>query len=129
MHAYNAGMPMLFLLDENISPEVAVIGRRFDLDVVHLQDVLAKGVDDDVVLAYAAAAGRCVVTANDGDFRRLSTRFAVEGQPHAGVLLLPRPPHRDETFSVALAIRRFAALYPDGVPPYFTSYLPRDPRL
>ena len=84
-------MPVLYLLDENISREVAAIGRPYGLDTVPTQEVLAKGVDDDAIPSYAAAENRCVVTANGRDFRRLSRQYEATRRTHAGIVAVPHP--------------------------------------
>lgn len=110
-------MPMLYLLDENISPEVAVLSQRFRVDAVHIQDVLAKGVDDAVILAYAAAENRRVVTANGADFRQLSLAYERVGRTHSGIVVLRRPPPRSWSREVSAALLRLAREYPQGLYP------------
>jgi hypothetical protein len=114
-------------LDENLSPTIAEAALALGVDVLAASG-RGTGASDEDQLRWAAEEGRVLITADRGDFQSLSVRFAEEGLPHAGVVLLPRPPQSRESHSVAQAIARFAAMYPDGVPPYFTSYLPRDRR-
>lgn len=60
-------MSLKLLLDEDISPRVAVNLRHLGYDTIHLRDVGMKGSKDSQVIAYARDSGRCLVTL-DADF-------------------------------------------------------------
>lgn len=53
-----------FLADENFNNQIVrgVLRQSPDVDIVRVQDVNLSGVDDPIVLAWAAAAGRIVLT-------------------------------------------------------------------
>lgn len=72
------------LLDENLSPRVAVVLRSEGHDIVHLRERGRLGIADADVLDLAFAEDRVLVTANVGDFRRLAAAREV----HAGIVLL-----------------------------------------
>jgi predicted nuclease of predicted toxin-antitoxin system len=72
------------LLDENLSPRVALDLRADGNDVVHLREPGRLGIADPDVLALAFAEDRILVTANVADFRRL----AAGRELHAGIVLL-----------------------------------------
>ncbi|MBI4288813.1 MAG: DUF5615 family PIN-like protein [Chloroflexi bacterium] len=55
------------LLDENISPQVAVRLRQFGFDVVHVREVNLRGHEDSEIMDFASRAGLCLVTL-DADF-------------------------------------------------------------
>lgn len=85
------------LLDENISPRVAIALRADGNDVVHLRERGRLGIPDPEVLELAFGEDRALVTANVGDFRKL----AAARDLHAGiVLLLDGGLRRDEQLEV-----------------------------
>lgn len=53
-----------FLADENFNNQIVrgVLRQSPDVDIVRVQDVNLSGVDDPIVLAWAAEAGRIVLT-------------------------------------------------------------------
>lgn len=74
--------------DENFPLPVFIALRRLGHDVVTaLQAGQAnRRIPDDLVLAYAAALGRAVLTINRQDFMRLHRR----NPEHAGIILCTR---------------------------------------
>lgn len=72
------------LLDENLSPRVAIDLRQEGYDVVHLRERGRLGITDPQVLALAFDEDRVLVTANVADFRKLAAAREV----HAGIALL-----------------------------------------
>jgi hypothetical protein len=73
------------LLDEMYPPALAVELRAQGVDCVAVLEagVGLAGAPDDRVLAWAAAAGRAVVTENVSDFARLAGASA-----HTGIVLV-----------------------------------------
>jgi hypothetical protein len=69
-----------------------------------------------------AEIGR-LVTKNDDDFENMTKRFVLESLPHAGVLVIARSLDRRHTARIARTLVAYAALYPDGVPPYMLDCL------
>ena len=59
-----------FYLDEDLSHDVARVGRGLGLDVISSHEVGNNGRTDPEQLAYAAAEGRCLVSANCRDLDR-----------------------------------------------------------
>lgn len=85
------------LLDENLSPRVAIELRADGHDAVHLRERGRLGIADPEVLELAFAEDRVLVTANVADFRKL----AAARDLHAGiVLLLDGGLRRDEQLEV-----------------------------
>lgn len=118
---------MRFHLDEDQSTSTArAARRRYILDTTSSHELGLDHAPDDEQLLYAGREGRCLVTRNGGDFISLTASFRSEQLPHAGVLIVP-PSMPNEAFNrIARALAWYHALYPDGVPPYFVSYL-QDP--
>ena len=71
-------MPIRFHLDEHISANISAALRRRNIDVTTAAEAGLAGADDATQLAYAAVAGRVMVT-QDADFLRLH----AEGAAHA----------------------------------------------
>lgn len=114
---------MRFYLDEDLPYAIAQAAERLGLDVISSHEVGRNGTGDEEQLLYAAEQDRALVSVNRGDFWGITQRFLEQGLPHAGVLLLPNSMPRERVGVVAVALRRFADSYPDGVPSYFLGYL------
>lgn len=80
---------MRFLLDEDVHPAVAEIGRGRGLDVVSVHELGRRGLSDREQLAFAAAEGRLLVTRNRDDFVRLTVECFQTGAAHRGILVVP----------------------------------------
>ena len=82
-------MSQPLLLDEMFSDDIAEQLRAMGHDVISIvADPALVGLPDEQVLAYAATAGRALVTANIKDFVPLDSRYRAAGQPHAGLILV-----------------------------------------
>ncbi len=112
-----------YYCDEDVHILVATIGRQRGLDVMHTQEYGRKGASDVDQLKFAAQEGRMLITVNCSDFEPITVGLMQDGSPHAGVLCIPAPMSRRHPRETVQALLRFAALYPDGVPPYFMSFL------
>ena len=79
---------MKLLLDEMHAPTVAValVEDGWDVIAVAGSAALRGGADEDL-LVHAAVSERVLVTENVVDVMELARRWAVEGRPHAGILL------------------------------------------
>lgn len=104
---------MRFLLDEDLHPGVAEIGRRLGLDIRSVHEIDRRGYSDREQLAFAASQGRALVTRNRDDFIRLTVECFQTGAPHAGVLIVPYslPNHRPRW--ICEAIVRWLERHPD----------------
>lgn len=104
---------MQLLLDAHVSgPRV---GRPFEAeghDVRALdQEPELEGLDDEAVLAMAAAEERILVTHNVRDFPAIVREWAAAQRSHAGVILVYGIDHRE--FDVIVrGIERCLDLYP-----------------
>ena len=121
-----------FLLDADISPEVARIGRALGLDSVSVYECGRGELRDDEQLRWAATDGRIFVTRNRNDFLHWTSEFVRMSEPHAGVLIVSRsiPATRPELLAHALV--RWAELIGarfehQSVGPYFIDFLSAEP--
>lgn len=76
---------LAFLADENFHGDIVqgLLRQRPGLDIVRVPDVGLSGLDDPVILAWAAQSGRILLT---HDVRTI-TKFAYE-RVHAGLAML-----------------------------------------
>lgn len=109
---------MRALLDEQLSPQIAVLLREAGYDVLAAADRgdLA-GRSDRIILEVANSEGRGVVTNNIKDFRPLAAEWLAQGRTHAGLILLPssRTRTRSATHALAGAIETVLRDHPDGL--------------
>ncbi len=93
-----------FLLDEDLSPRVAEVARGLGVDVESVHELGRRGLSDREQLRLAAAGGRIFVTRNRDDYIVLTVEFYRTGEPHSGVLIVPRglPNNRPERISHTL---------------------------
>ncbi len=118
---------MRYLLDEHLLPVIARLCReQYGLDVVGVDELGRMGQSDEAPLAFAAAEGRCFVTRDHGDFTDLTYRFMANGQPHAGVLTVPRSFADRDYAGIARALARYERDHPHGLHPYGMDWLLRD---
>jgi predicted nuclease of predicted toxin-antitoxin system len=76
--------PPKLLIDENLSPNVAVALRAEGVDAVHVRDRGLNGASDAQVLDLAFREDRILVTSNVDDFVKLVRAREI----HAGLVLL-----------------------------------------
>ena len=95
---------MKFLVDEDLSEEIASVLRAKGVDAVHVRDIGLSGAEDQEVLDEAARQKRCVITRNRNDFLMLTEFYFHEGRPHHGVLIVPRSYPGNQALKIAQAI-------------------------
>ncbi len=109
---------MKALLDEQLSPEIAVLLRQAGCDVVAVaeRDDLI-GSSDRVVLNVASSEDRAVITNNIKDFRPLAAELLAQGLTHAGLILVPssRTRTRSAVAALATAIEQILRDHPRGL--------------
>ena len=109
---------MRAILDEQLSPQIAVLLRQagHDVDAVASREDLA-GRGDRIIFEAACGEGRAVVTNNIKDFRPLAAEWLAQGRVHAGLILLPstRTRTRNAIAAVAGAIENVLRDHPDGL--------------
>ena len=74
-------------------------------------------------LSFAAGQGRCLVSANARDFRRLGRDAIEQGRPHAGIVLCPPRIHGPDVGAIVKALVEIAERYPAGLGEYDVLYL------
>ena len=109
---------MRAILDEQLSPQIAVLLRQVghDVDAVaDRQDLVGRS--DRIIFEVACSEGRAVVTNNIKDFRPLAAEWLRQGRVHAGLILLPsaRTRSRHAIAAVAGAIENVLRNHPDGL--------------
>lgn len=81
---------MRALLDEQLSPQIAVLLRQAGCDVEAVADRSdLVGRSDRFILEVASNEGRAVITNNVKDFRPIAAEWLAQGRVHAGLILLP----------------------------------------
>lgn len=109
---------MRALLDEQLSPQIAVLLRQRGYDVVAVADRPdLVGRSDRIVLDVASAERRAVVTNNIKDFRPLAAEWLARGRAHGGLILLRSSRTRTRTAVAALAdaIESVLRDHPEGL--------------
>ena len=76
--------PPKLLLDENLSPSIAVALQKDGVDAIHVRDRGMNAASDAAVLEKAFEEDRIVVTVNVDDFARLARAREI----HAGIVLV-----------------------------------------
>jgi predicted nuclease of predicted toxin-antitoxin system len=80
------------LLDEDVHSKLSIILKKRGFDVVHVQEVDAKGKTDPEQLAYAGKQKRCLMSFNTKDFVLLHNQYAKEGKEHWGIIVSKQLP-------------------------------------
>jgi predicted nuclease of predicted toxin-antitoxin system len=114
---------MRYLLDEDLSTDVARIGRRLGIDVWSVHEIDREGWTDEEQLAQAAIDERCMVTGNRDDFRNLTNEFFVFGRPHCGVLIVQRALRNADPAAIARALAAFDGARGQFPSDYLCDYL------
>ena len=109
---------MRAILDEQLSPQIAVLLRKagYDVDAVADREDLV-GRSDRFIFEVACGEGLAVVTNNIKDFRPLAAEWLAQGRVHAGLILLPstRTRSRNAIAAVAAAIENGLRDHPEGL--------------
>lgn len=109
---------MKALLDEHLSPRIAVLLREAGYDVLAVadrHDLVACS--DRAVFEAANAEGRAVVTNNIKDFRPLAAEWLAMGRTHPGLILLPsaRTRTRAAVHTLAAAVQAVLSAHPEDI--------------
>lgn len=84
--------PVKLLLDEHIWEGLAEALAQRGYDVVHVAHTQQRGMDDDLLLAWATSQDRAVLTYNVCHFAPLAAQWYVVHRNHAGVILSAQLP-------------------------------------
>ena len=114
---------MRFYLDEDLSPQIAVIAGGRGLDVVSSHELGNERVADEDQLTCATLDNRCLVTGNRDDFIGLTILFLEAQRPHGGVLIIPGTWSRDDFTRIARALEEYARRHTGGSTSYLLDYL------
>lgn len=114
---------MKFLVDEDLSEEIASILRAKGVDAVHVRELGLSGAEDREVLDEATRQKRCVVTRNRNDFLTLTEFYFQEGRPHHGIIIVPRSYPGNEPSRIARAIMALSQNRPHAFQPYAFLFL------
>ncbi len=109
---------MRALLDEQLSPQIAVLLRDAGYDVLAVADREdLAGCSDRNVFETASSEDRALVTNNIKDFRPLAAEWLATGRMHPGLILLPsaRTRTRAAIPTLAAAIEAVLRIHPDGI--------------
>jgi predicted nuclease of predicted toxin-antitoxin system len=106
------------LLDEHLSPQIAVLLRQAGCDVIAVvdrDDLIPHS--DRRIFEVACGEDRAVVTNNVKDFRPLAAEWLALGRMHPGLILLPaaRARARSAVPALAAAIENVLRANPDGI--------------
>ena len=114
---------MKFYLDEDISPKIAQLLRKYKIDCSSAREIKKTQISDLEQLEFAAKENRCLVTKNRDDFIQLTVQFFNSQLPHHGVLIIPYSYPGDRFSKIAEALEKFARLHPEGMAPYTIDFL------
>jgi len=80
---------MKFLADENFDNRLVrgLLRRHPGLDIIRVQDLAIAGADDPTVLAWAAQAGRILLTHDERTIPNYAYERLADGQTIAGVIV------------------------------------------
>ena len=92
------------------------------MDAVSAHEVGRVGLGDAEQLVFATRQGRCLVSGNARDFRRLGRDAVEQARPHAGIVRSQRI-HRLNVGAVVKALMEIAERYPAGIGDYDVLYL------
>jgi len=112
-----------FLVDEDLSEEIASVLRAKGVDAVHVRDIGLSGAEDQEVLDEASRQKRCLITRNRNDFLMLTEFYFHEGRPHHGVLIVPRSYPGNQALKIAQAIISLAQNHPHAFQSYAFLFL------
>lgn len=114
---------MRYYLDEDLSPKIAEILRKHNIDAVSVHEIGMVQAEDIDHLNRAASEGRCLVTRNRNDFIRLTVQYFNEHRPHNGILIIPHTLPGDNFSLIAKAIIKYNQKYLNDVKSYGIDFL------
>ena len=114
---------MKYYLDEDLSPKIAEILRKQNIDCISVHEVGMVRASDLEQLMTAAKNKRCFVTKNRDDFIRLTVQFFNDHIPHYGVLIIPHTIPGDQFASIANKLVNYAHKHHEGMMPYTIDFL------
>ena len=114
---------MKYYLDEDLSPKIAEMLRKQNVDCISVHEVSMVQASDLEQLMVAAKNKRCFVTKNRNDFIRLTVQFFNDHIPHYGVLIIPHTIPGDQFARISDKLVNYAHKHPEGMMPYTVDFL------
>ncbi len=106
------------LRDEMLSGQIAVQLRARGFDVIAvIEDPALAAMAEEDLLAYATGEGRCLVTANIGDFASISTEWRASGRGHSGLVYIASWLFPQDRSFIGAAVGALARLRDSGKVP------------
>lgn len=96
------------------------------MDVESVHELDRRGLSDREQLHLAAAEGRIFVTRNRDDYIALTVEFYRTGEPHNGVLIVPRGLTNNRPERIAHTLKRWVdtrAATPEAFDSYHLDFL------
>ena len=114
---------MKLLLDEDLSPKIAVILRDKGIDALSVHEIGRTGLTDYEQLEYAASEGRCFVTQNRNDYILLTRQFFSSSMSHKGVLIVPSTYKMNDFKRIADAIFEYVSGWQENPTDYLFDFI------
>jgi Domain of unknown function (DUF5615) len=113
---------MKLLLDEDLSPKIAVILRDKGIDAQSVHEIGRTGFTDYEQLEYAASESRCFVTRNRNDYILLTKQFFSRGMSHKGVLIVPATYKPNDFKGIADALLKYVSTWKEDSSDYLFDF-------
>ena len=114
---------MKFYLDEDLSPKIVQLVRKYNIDCISAHETGMIQASDYEQLEAASREKRCLVTKNRNDFIQLTVQFFNSQLPHYGVLIVPYSLPGDSFSLIANSLKKYLQNHPDGIPQYTIDFL------
>ncbi|MBE0425167.1 MAG: DUF5615 family PIN-like protein [Nitrospirae bacterium] len=114
---------MKLLLDEDLSPKIAIILRERGIDVLSVYEIGCAGLTDQEQLEYAASEGRCFVTRNRNDYIILTRQFFSSNISHKGVLIISSSYKPNDFKEIADAILGYVSGWQENPTDYLFDFI------
>ena len=114
---------MKYYLDEDISPKVAELLRKNNIDAISAHENNMLGASDEEQLLAATADYRVMVTRNRNDFIALTVRFFESIQPHHGLIIIPYSIPGSKFSLLAKLLTEFPKKHTGEMEPYTIEFL------
>ena len=115
---------MKLYIDEDISPKVAEILRKREVDATSAHETGMLEASDEEQLKFASNEGRAMVTRNRNDFITLTVQFFESLKPHNGLIIVPHTIPGSEFSKLATLLANFSKSAPKGLEAYTIEFLP-----
>jgi len=112
-------------LDEDISPKIAVLLRKMNVDAISAHEKDMIGASDEDQFLTAISEKRVMVTRNRNDYIALTVRFFEDMKPHYGLLIVSHTIPGSDFRLLANLIAAYAKKHKEGVPPYTIEFISR----